>query len=153
MVLDGMKGSSVPSPPKAILFVCTANSCRSQMAEGFARVMAPAGIQIYSAGVSPVGVNSIAIQVMREAGVDIRSQTSKGISAIPIDKIDTVITLCDYAARYCPSFPKAVESHHWPIDDPVGVRGTDEKVLYAFRTARDEIGNRIKAFFERLGSD
>ena len=119
------------------------------MAEGFARVMAPAATQIYSAGVSPVGVNPFSVKVMREIGVDIRSQASKGISAIPVDKINTVITLCDHAARYCPSFPKPVESHYWPIDDPIKVRGTDEEVLHAFRTARDEIRNRIKIFFEQ----
>jgi arsenate reductase (thioredoxin) len=152
-VLDVMKHSSTPSQPKVILFLCTGNSCRSQMAEGFARIMAPAATQIYSAGVSPVGVNPFAVKVMEEIGVDIQSQTSKGISAVPVDKINTIITLCGHAARYCPSFPKSVESHHWPIDDPVRARGTDEEVLRAFRTARDEIQNRIKTFFERLGSD
>jgi arsenate reductase (thioredoxin) len=148
-----MKRPSSQSQPQAILFLCTGNSCRSQMAEGFARPMAPPGTQIYSAGVSPVGVNPFAIKVMREAGVDIRSQTSKGISAIPVDKIDTVITLCDHAARYCPSFPKPVVNHHWPIDDPIRARGTEEEVLRAFRTARDEIRNHIQSFFKHLGSD
>ena len=135
--------------PKAVLFLCTGNSCRSQMAEGFARIMAPAGIEVYSAGVAPVGVNPWTVQVMTEAGVDIRSQASKGLSAIPLDKIDAVITLCGYAEEYCPTFPGPVKRHHWPIDDPVRARGTDEEILNTFRKARDEIRNRVSDFFTK----
>ena len=135
--------------PQAVLFLCTGNSCRSQMAEGFARIMAPAGIEIYSAGVAPVGVNPRTVKVMSEAGVDIRSQASKGLSAIPLDKIDAVITLCGHAEEYCPTFPRSVKRYHWPIDDPVRARGTDEEISNTFRKARDEIRNRVSDFFTK----
>ena len=137
----------------AILFLCTGNSCRSQMAEGFARFMASDGIQIYSAGIAPAGVNPLTVQVMREAGVDIRSQASKGLSTVPLDKIDTVITLCGHAEEHCPTFPGSVKRHHWPIDDPVKVRGAEQEVLRAFREARDEIRDRVKDFMEKIKNE
>ena len=133
---------------KVILFLCTANSCRSQMAEGFARQMAPAGTQIYSAGIFPVGVNQTAAQVMRECGIDIGLQTSKGLSGVPLEKIETLITLCGYANEYCPSLPRPVDRYHWPIEDPIKARGTQEQILKAFRKARDEIRGRIQVFFK-----
>lgn len=144
-----MKMKEVRFLPRAVLFLCTGNSCRSQMAEGFARIMAPAGIEVYSAGIAPVGVNPLAVKVMTEAGVDIRSQASKGLSATPLDKIDTVITLCDYAEEYCPTFPRPVKRYHWPVDDPVRARGTDEEILNTFRKARDEIRTRVGDFFTK----
>lgn len=137
--------------PGAVLFLCTGNSCRSQMAEGFARDMFPPNIQIFSAGISPVGINPWTIHIMDEAGIDIRGQRSKGISAIPVDRIDTVITLCGHAEAYCPTFPGPVARHHWPIDDPVGTRGTDEQILKAFRKAREEIKARIVEYGRGIG--
>ena len=80
--------------PKSILFLCTANSCRSQMAEGFARKLATQGIQIYSAGTEPKTVHRLAIKVMREVGIDISAQRSKGLEEVPLEKIDLVVTLC-----------------------------------------------------------
>ena len=148
-----MKHSTPPSPPQSVLFLCTANSCRSQMAEGFARGIAPPAIRVYSAGIAPAGVNPTAIRVMREVEVDITNQISKGISQLPLEAIDTVITLCDYANQYCPSFPLPVRRLHWPIKDPVGARGTEEAVQNAFRTPLDEIQAKIKMFFEDLRSD
>lgn len=133
---------------KRILFLCTGNSCRSQMAEGFARVIVPEGGTVYSAGISPAGVHPLAIKVMAEIEIDISGQSSKGISAIPMNQIDAVITLCDHANRVCPSFPGSVERFHFPIDDPIRVRGSDDEVLQAFRTARDKIQSRLSGFFQ-----
>lgn len=144
----GETGSS--SISLAILFLCTGNSCRSQIAEGFARSLFPSNVEVYSAGISPVGVNSYAMRVMDEEGVDIRSQKSKGLSRIPLDKIDTVITLCGHADTYCPTINGSVEKYHWPIDDPVGTRGTEEEILNAFRKTREEIKNRILNFLQDL---
>ena len=101
---------------KGILFVCTRNSCRSQMAEGFAKKMLPKNMVIFSAGLEPKGVHPMAIKVMQEIGVDISHQKSKNISEIPIDKIDLVITLCGDAAERCPIFPGKVERIHWEIE-------------------------------------
>jgi arsenate reductase len=138
------------SEPRVLLFLCTGNSCRSQMAEGFARRIAPEGLQIYSAGIAPAGVNPLTVKVMSEADVDIRSQTSKGLSAIPLDKIDIVVTLCGHAEEHCPTLPGPIERYYWPIEDPIKARGTDDEILSAFRKARDEIRDRVKEFMERI---
>jgi arsenate reductase len=137
--------------PRCVLFLCTGNSARSQMAEGFARGLFPEGVEVHSAGITPVGVNPCTIAVMAESGVDIRSQYSKGFSDIPMNRIDTVITLCGHAQAYCPTFPRPVEQLHWPIDDPVGFRGKPEQAMKAFRKARDEIRTRVTEFAKRLG--
>lgn len=129
---------------KTILFLCTGNSCRSQMAEGFARRLAPAGVDIHSAGIVAHGLNPRAVEVMREAGIDISTQRSKTVEEIPIDGIDTVVTLCGHAAEHCPAFSRPVARVHWPIDDPAAVIGTDEEILAAFRRARDEILERVR---------
>jgi arsenate reductase (thioredoxin) len=135
---------------RRILFLCTGNSCRSQIAEGFGRIMIPNGNEVYSAGIAPVGIHPLTVQVMKEAGLDLHSQKSKGLSSIPLDKISTVITLCGHAEEHCPTFPANVERHHWPIKDPVRVRGTDEEVLRAFRMAREEIRNCVKEYMEKI---
>lgn len=138
--------------PRALLFLCTGNSCRSQIAEGFARRILPRDIEVYSAGIAPAGVNPWTIRIMEEDGIDIRDQKSKGLSGVPVERIDTVITLCGHAEAYCPSFPGPVTRHHWPIDDPVGTRGTEEQILKAFRKARDEIKARIDDYCRRLAT-
>jgi len=145
-----MKEAGSSSVPFAVLFLCTGNSCRSQMAEGFARSLFPSNVEVYSAGITPVGVNSYAMRVMDEEGVDIRSHTSKGLSRIPLEKIDTVITLCGYADTYCPTINSSVKKFHWPIDDPVGIRGTEEEILHAFRKTREKIKNRILNYLQNL---
>jgi arsenate reductase len=129
---------------KRILFLCTGNSCRSQMAEGFARAAAASGIEVYSAGVEAHGVNPRAVAVMAEVGVDIRTQTSKTVDEIPIEAIDTVITLCGDAAERCPVFPGAVAREHWALADPARAMGSEEEVLAVFRSVRDELQERIR---------
>ncbi|HJN77163.1 MAG TPA: arsenate reductase ArsC [Myxococcota bacterium] len=129
-----------------ILFLCVANSARSQMAEGLARWMAPEGTRVWSAGSEPTRVRERAIIVLDELGVDIRSHAAKGIDAIDLDEIDLVITLC--GEEHCPVLPPGVQRDHWPIDDPAGY--PDEPVgrqFRRFRTARDQIRGRLEAFF------
>ncbi len=129
---------------KGILFLCTGNSCRSQMTEGFARKMLPKDVKIFSAGLEPKGVHLMAIKVMQEVGIDISHQKSKNISEIPIDKIDLVVTLCGDAAGRCPVFPGKVKKIHWEIENPAKARGSDEKIAIVFRKVRD----KIKSYME-----
>lgn len=133
---------------KGVLFLCTGNSCRSQMAEGFAKVVAPDDVPVFSAGTFPAGLSSRAVKVMKEIGIDISSHYSKRIDDIPVDEIETVITLCDSADKLCPSFP-GKRRLHWPIMDPVGAIGNEEKVLHKFREARDEIKDKVEKFFKK----
>ncbi|MBI4490903.1 MAG: PAS domain-containing protein [Deltaproteobacteria bacterium] len=132
---------------KEILFLCTANSCRSQMAEGFARVLAPKEIRVYSAGTEPKKVHPLAIKVMEELGIDISDQRSKGLEAVPLEKIDLVVTLCGEAAESCPTLAKMTERLHWPLPDPASARGDEDSVLKTFREVRDEIRTRVKKLF------
>nr|QNO54713.1 arsenate reductase [Methanosarcinales archaeon ANME-1 ERB7] len=112
---------------KGILFLCTGNSCRSQIAEGFARKILPKNMEIFSAGLEAKGIHPIAIKVMQEVGIDISKQESKNISEIPIGEIDIVITLCRDAAENCPVFPDKVERIHWAIEDPLLLRRREVK--------------------------
>ena len=124
---------------KGILFLCTGNSCRSQMAEGFARKILPKDIKIFSAGLEPKGVHPIAVKVMQEVGIDISHQKLKNISEIPLDKINIVITLCGDAAERCPIFPGKVKKIHWELEDPAKAQGSKEEIIKVFRTVRDKI--------------
>ncbi|MBI2534592.1 MAG: PAS-domain containing protein [Deltaproteobacteria bacterium] len=129
---------------KTILFLCTGNSCRSQMAEGFARHLAPAGTEIFSAGTEPKGLHPLAVQVMNEVGIDISGQRSKGIEAVPIEKIDLLVTLCGEAEETCPALAAQVERQHWPLRDPAVAQGSEDEVLKIFREVRDEIQSRVE---------
>jgi arsenate reductase len=131
---------------RAFLFLCAGNSCRSQMAEGFARAMATNGDHVYSAGTSPKGIHPLAIRVMREVGVDISTQHSKGLEEIPLDRIDYLITLCGDADEQCPTLKSQVKRVHWPLPDPALARGSEAEILEVFRSVRDEIRARLKNF-------
>jgi arsenate reductase len=127
-----------------VMFLCTGNACRSQMAEGFARTMGKGVVESHSAGVNPAGyIHPKAIAVMKEEGVDISLQRSKAIDPDVLGKMDMVITLCGNAEATCPVTPPKIRRLHWPIDDPVGARGTQEEVIAEFRRARDEIKERV----------
>src|SRR5512134_32493 len=129
-----------------VLFLCTGNACRSQMAEGFARALKSDRIEAYSAGVAPCFVHPLAAWVMQEAGVDIGDQYSKHVDELDGIAFDYVVTLCDYADSRCPVRPgQGVRLHH-PFEDPVRSRGTEAEVLAKFRSVR----NRIRAFVERM---
>jgi arsenate reductase len=129
----------------SILFLCVANSARSQIAEGLARRLAPPGVAIYSAGSEPGTINPLAVRVLAEAGVDASVQFSKGLDAIPLDDIDLVVTLC--AEEVCPLFPRPVRKLHWPLPDPAKATGTDEERLAAFRSVRDQLSARLPTLF------
>ena len=131
---------------KAILFLCVANSARSQMAEGLARSMAPVGTTVLSAGSMPARVSPYAIAVMQEIDIDLSSHRSKSIDEIPKEQVATVITLC--AEEVCPVFPGAVEKLHWPHPDPAATVGSKEDILEAFRSVRDQIRDKLTAYFE-----
>jgi len=127
-----------------VMFLCTANSCRSQMAEGFARELGKGLVEAYSAGLMHAGVQPRAIVVMKEAGIDISKQESKEIDEDLLRKMDVVITLCTNAEAACPRTPPEIRRIHWPIKDPVGTTGTEEKIMREFRRARDEIKKKVQ---------
>jgi protein-tyrosine-phosphatase len=132
--------------PKGILFLCVANSVRSQMAEGIARSLAPPGMKIWSAGSHPTKIRSEAIAALKEIGIDISRNRSKAVAEIPADEVDTVITLC--AEEECPVFLGKAQRLHWGLPDPATVIGPEEVVLTAFRKMRDELFRRITDFLK-----
>lgn len=131
--------------PRHILFLCVANSARSQMAEGIARSLAPPGLRVSSAGSSPASVRPQAIRVLKEIGIDISDHRSKGLEAIDAGSVDAVITLC--AEEVCPVFLGKARRVHWGLPDPAAVTGAEETRLNAFRTVRDELLRRLKVAF------
>ncbi len=133
-----------------VLFLCTGNACRSQMAEGWARYLKSDVIEAYSAGVWPVGVSSRAIQVMAEAGVDISSQTSDYVDDFKTIDFDYVITLCDNAKEQCPVFSGNAKMIHRAFEDPTFVMGSAEAIMAAFRQTRDEIREFVETLPESL---
>lgn len=133
-----------------VMFLCTGNSCRSQMAEGFARELGKGLIEPYSAGLMATRVHPKAIAVMKEIGIDISNQKSKEIDSELLQKMDVIITLCGNAEASCPMPPPEIMRIHRPIDDPVGTVGAEEDILEAFRKAREEIKNRVINFIETL---
>jgi len=133
---------------RAVLFLCTGNSCRSQIAEGFVRSLAKEGTRVWSAGTHPVALNPRAVTAMRESGIDIAGQRPKGIDEVPLDEIDTVFTLCGDAEKSCPTFPRPVRRLHWPIPDPAKAKGSDDDIAVFFRKIRDQIGERVRKFLD-----
>ncbi|MHC4463748.1 MAG: arsenate reductase ArsC [Planctomycetota bacterium] len=129
-----------------VLFVCTGNSCRSQIAEGWARHLKGNVIDAYSAGIRPIGVSSKAISVMAEAGVDISMHQSQHIYEFSGIDFDYVVTLCNNASESCPVFGGKARIIHKPFDDPYFASGSEEEIMAVFRRVRDE----IKAFVEKL---
>ncbi|MGE5592330.1 MAG: arsenate reductase (thioredoxin) [Betaproteobacteria bacterium] len=129
---------------KKALFICTGNSCRSQMAEGFLRVLGVDKWEAYSAGLDPQGVNPNAVKVMSEVGVDISGQRSKPIDPAILQTVDLVITLCGSADERCPTVPAYIRREHWAIEDPALATGTPDEILDTFRRVRDEIRRRIE---------
>jgi len=129
--------------PNRVLFLCTHNSVRSQMAEGLLRVLGRGTYESFSAGTEQTRVRPEAITVMRELGIDISGQESKTLEHYLQQAFDEVITVCDSANESCPIFPGA-RRRHWSIDDPSGVQGAEDERLAAFRRARDELRQRIE---------
>ena len=130
----------------SVLFLCTGNSCRSQMAEGWLRHLAGTRFDVASAGTHPVGLNQRAVTVMKEAGVDIAHHRSTRVDELMGNRFDYVITVCDRARETCPTFPGATSALHWSFDDPAGAQGEEAARLAVFRRVRDEIAQRVQEF-------
>lgn len=140
-------------PKQKVLFLCTGNSCRSQMAEGWARHLKADVIVAYSAGIEPHGMNALAVQVMAEAGVDISRQRSKHLNELASVQLDCVVTVCDHANESCPAFAGNVRRAHVGFDDPPRLARTarsDAEVLGHYRRVRDEIRGFIQHIETRI---
>jgi arsenate reductase (thioredoxin) len=136
-----------------VLFLCTHNSARSQMAEGLLRHLAGDRLEVYSAGTEATFVRPQAIKVMSEIGIDISGQQSKTLEEYLGQPFDYVITVCDAANEACPVFPGAKRRLHWSLEDPAAAVGSEEERLGVFRAVRDNIGEHIKSSFCRCLED
>ena len=130
--------------PVNVLFLCTGNSCRSQMAEGWARQLGGAAFSIESAGIEAHGKNPRALAVMLEAGIDISGQESTIVSDEMLRRAEIVVTVCGHADEQCPALPPGVKKVHWPLMDPARASGTEEQIMKEFRTTRDEVEKRVR---------
>jgi arsenate reductase (thioredoxin) len=126
-----------------VLFVCTGNSARSQMAEGFARHLGHGRVEAHSAGIAPSRLNPYAVLVMQEAGIDISGQQSKAFDWELARQMDVVVTVCGHANEACPVLPPEVHRLHWPLADPAAATGTDAEILATFREIRDQVEARV----------
>lgn len=131
---------------KVLYFLCTGNSCRSQMAEGWAKKLLASEWEVYSAGIETHGVNPKAIKAMEEVDIDISHHTSDLINQDILNKATVVVTLCGDAADKCPITPESVRREHWGFPDPANVSGTDDEKWAVFQKVRDAIGARIQKF-------
>jgi len=134
----------------SLLFLCTGNSCRSQMAEGWTRMLAGRAVSAHSAGVEAHGKNPRAIEVMQEAGVDISGQESKVLDATILAAADIVITVCGHADEVCPALPPGTRRLHWPLSDPAKATGSEKEITQQFRNTRDEIRSRVESLLTAI---
>ncbi len=137
-----------------LLFLCTGNSCRSQMAEGWARELAQHNnsnwLEVESAGIESHGKNPRAIAVMQQAGVDISEQASTKLTDDMLNRADLVVTVCGHADEHCPLLPAGTRKIHWPLDDPAKADGSEEDIMAVFRASRDDIRQRVTVLLEEL---
>lgn len=131
-----------------VLFLCTHNSARSQMAEGFLRAMAGDRFEAQSAGTEKTSVNPMAIRVMAERGIDLRGHASKVYDGLMQARWDYLVTVCDDANEHCPFVPGSVKRLHWSFEDPSRARGTEEERLRVFRRVRDQIEQRLAEWLQ-----
>lgn len=136
-------------PTQRVLFLCTHNSARSQMAEGLLRSLGGGRFEAHSAGTEATAVRPLAIRAMAEAGIDISSQTSKTLDPYVDQRFDYVVTVCDDANESCPIFPNATHRVHWSLPDPSKATGSETEQLAVYRNVRDDLRKRIEA--ELLG--
>ncbi len=134
---------------KRILVLCTGNSCRSQIADGYLKHFAGSNAEVYSAGVETHGVNPRAIAIMKEDGIDISNHTSNNVNEYTQIPFDYVITVCDHAKERCPYFPTKAQLFHHNFPDPAKATGTEEEIMQAFRNVREEIKAYCKEFVEK----
>ncbi len=135
-----------------LLFLCTGNSCRSQIAEGWAKHLDNDEVDVMSAGIEAHGKNPRAIAVMAEAGIDISSQESTRLTDEMLASADYLVTVCGHADEHCPVLPPGVRKEHWPLSDPAKATGTEDEVMVVFRASRDDIRQRVADLLERLAS-
>ena len=133
-----------------ILIICTGNSCRSQIAEGFFRSLGYNIIEVMSAGITAHGLNPLAIKTMSDIGIDISAHESDDVAKYLDQSFDYVITVCENAEKNCPVFPGKVERLHWPFEDPAIASGTKSEKLAVFAEIRDQIGRRVELFISKL---
>lgn len=132
-----------------ILFICVANSARSQMAEGLARTLVHGDVEVLSAGSQPSQLHPLATAVLAEIGIDIAQHFSKGLGDVPIERVDTVITLCE--EEVCPVLPEGATHMHWPMPDPAGQSDDPVQEQEAFRAVRDQIQRRLQSWLAEQG--
>ena len=137
-------------PTIKVLFVCTGNSARSQMAEGFARHFGGEQIEAHSAGVEPSRLNPVAVAVMQEKGIDISGQHAKAFEWDLARHMDVVVTVCGHANESCPVLPPEVRRLHWPLEDPAAATGSDTEILAMFRRIRDQVESRVRDWLETV---
>ena len=133
-----------------ILFLCTGNSCRSQIAEGWAKKLGGDRFEVQSAGIEAHGKNPRAISIMQEASIDISGQESTIVSEEMLSAADVLITVCGHADEQCPVLPPGVKKVHWPLTDPAKATGTETEVMNEFRATRDDIENRVQKLLNSL---
>ena len=136
--------------PTKVMFVCTGNSARSQMAEGFARHFGKGQVEASSAGMEPSRLNVLAVAVMWEKGIDISHQHSKAFDEVLARQMDVVVTVCGNADERCPILPPEVRKLHWPLEDPAGAKGTEAEVREKFRAIRDQIEVHVRELIRGL---
>jgi len=153
MQLPGL-GSIFDMDKPRVLFLCTGNSCRSQMAEAFLRLYGGENFEVYSAGLDPKPIHPITIQVMEEIGYDMSSHRSKTLDEF-LGKVhfSYLITVCSNAEERCPTFPGMGQRLHWPFEDPAAFVGTPEETIAKFREIRDQIANRVRDWLETMMGD
>ena len=147
-----MSASSTPNKTR-ILFLCTGNSCRSQIAEGWARHLGGAGIEALSAGIEAHGKNPRAIRVMDEAGVDISAQESTRVTPQMLAQADLVVTVCGHADEHCPVLPPGTRKLHWPLSDPAKATGSETEIMDIFRATRDDIRQRVDELLREINGE
>ena len=133
-----------------ILFLCTGNACRSQMAEGWARALGGGDLVVQSAGIEAHGKNPRAIAVMKEAGVDISGQASTRLTPAMLEDVELVVTVCGHADEHCPVLPPGVRRIHWSLEDPARASGSEEDIMAVFRASRDDIRRRVQGLIDDL---
>ena len=133
-----------------ILYLCTGNSCRSQIAEGWTRQLGGDRVDVQSAGIEAHGKNPRAIKIMQEAGVDISSQESTIVTEDMLNLADVVVTVCGHADEQCPLLPPGVKKVHWPLTDPAKATGSETAIMNEFRATRDDIEMRVRDLLSHL---
>ena len=136
-----------------LLFLCTGNSCRSQIAAGWGHELGDDWLTVQSAGIEAHGKNPRAITVMQEAGIDISGQESTKLTDEMLAAADYMVTVCGHADEHCPVLPAHIRKEHWPLSDPAKATGSEEEVMAVFRASRDDIKQRVADLIERLKKD